>query len=77
MQYCEVGGTDIIYSSMYFVFFKKKTKNYHHQQQQKPNHQSQAWWCLPINLALKRQRKGESKVQGQPALYREIQDSPH
>jgi hypothetical protein len=36
---------------------------------------SRAWWCMPLIPALGRQRQVDFRVQGQPGLQSEFQDS--
>ena len=36
---------------------------------------SQAWWCTPLILALRRQRQADFWVLGQPGLQSELQDN--
>jgi hypothetical protein len=36
---------------------------------------SQAWWCMPLILALMRQRQADFWVRGQPSLQSELQDN--
>jgi hypothetical protein len=35
---------------------------------------SQAWWCMPLILALGRQKQADFWVRGQPGLQSEFQD---
>jgi hypothetical protein len=52
------------------LFIIHKTK----QNKTKPNH-GQSWWCTPLIPALGRQRQADFRVQGQPDLQSEFQDS--